>query len=257
MGSITKFTLNDSSLLRDAAYINGEWTKASTGQTFTVIDPSDGEIIATLPDLSVEDATRAIEHAGSAFKTFKKTTARERARLLRKWGELMLANIDDLAAIMTWENGKAIADSRGEITFAATFFEWYAGEAERTYGETIPSANPNVRILTIKQPIGVVAAMVPWNFPAAMVSRKVGAAIAAGCTVLVKPAAETPLTSLALSVLAERAGIPPGVFNVVLCGNDSLPRIGKLLCESSGVKKVSFTGSVSLWIYLFLALIRN
>jgi succinate-semialdehyde dehydrogenase/glutarate-semialdehyde dehydrogenase len=242
MGSTAKLVLKDSSLLRDAAYINGEWVKVASGRTFTVIDPSDGETIATLPDLEVEDINKAIEHANTAFRSFKKTTARERARILRKWGELMLENVDDIASIMTWENGKCLADARGEVTFAAGFFEWYAGEAERTYGETIPSSNPNARILTIKQPIGVIAALVPWNFPAAMVSRKVGAAIAAGCTAVVKPATETPLTCLALAVLAERAGIPKGVFNVVLCGNETLPQIGKTLCESPGIKKVSFTG---------------
>jgi succinate-semialdehyde dehydrogenase/glutarate-semialdehyde dehydrogenase len=246
----TKLILKDPSLLRDAAYINGDWIGTVSGETFTVVDPSDGAVIATLPEMATADVVKAIEHANAAFKGFKRTTARERARMLRRWNDLMLQNVDDLAAIMTLENGKCLADAKGEVVFSAAFFEWYAGEAERTYGETIPSANPNTRILTIKQPIGVVAAMVPWNFPAAMVARKVGAAIAAGCTAIVKPAGETPLTSLAMAVLAERAGIPAGVFNVVLVGNKNLGEVGKVLCESPGVKKVSFTGSVSVVLYI-------
>jgi succinate-semialdehyde dehydrogenase/glutarate-semialdehyde dehydrogenase len=236
--------LNDLSLLHDLAYINGEWVQASSGETFSVVNPADGNVIAILPDMSLVDVDRAVAFADSAFKQFKKTTARERAGLLRRWNELMLENADDLAAILTLENGKSLVEAKGEILFATGFFQWFAAEAERAYGETIPSSNPNTRIFSIRQPIGVVAALVPWNFPAAMVTRKVGAAIAAGCTVVVKPAGETPLIALAIAALAERAGIPKGVLNVMLVGDKNLNAVGKALCESPRVKKVSFTGSV-------------
>ncbi|GAO52833.1 succinate-semialdehyde dehydrogenase [Saitoella complicata NRRL Y-17804] len=234
--------LKDPSLLCTKAFINGEWVDAASGKTFEVIDPSNGNVIIELPECDPSDVERAIQAAAAAFETFKKTPARTRARMLRKWSDLMLDNIEDLAVIMTLENGKSLADSRGEITYAASFLEWFAGESERTYGQTIPAFNPNSRILTIKQPIGVCGVLTPWNFPCAMITRKVGAALGAGCTVVAKPAGETPLSALALGVLGTRAGVPKGVFNVITT-QKNLADVGAAICASPIVRKVSFTGS--------------
>jgi len=189
-----------------------------------------------------EDVVLAVQHAYTAFKSFKTTTARERSRLLRRWYELMLENASDLATLITWENGKPLADAKGEVIYAANFFEWFSEEAPRAYGDHIPASTAGNRIITMRQPVGVCGLITPWNFPAAMVTRKVGPALAAGCTVVVKAPGETPFTALALAELGKRAGIPDGVFNIVTC-LDNTPEVGKELCENPTVKKISFTGS--------------
>jgi succinate-semialdehyde dehydrogenase/glutarate-semialdehyde dehydrogenase len=197
---------------------------------------------ATLPEMTAADTDTAIQAAHTAFQTYKKTPARQRARWLRKWADLCLEHADDLALILTLENGKPLTEAKGEVTYAASFLEWFAGEAERTHGECVPPANPNQRIITFKQPVGVAACLAPWNFPIAMISRKVGAALAAGCTTVWKPAGETPLSALAQVVLAEEAGFPKGCVNVITTLN-GVAEVGEALCKSKLVKKLSFTGS--------------
>jgi succinate-semialdehyde dehydrogenase/glutarate-semialdehyde dehydrogenase len=214
----------------------------SPHQTFTVSDPVTGIAIAEVPDQTAEDAKAAIEAAATAFKTFRGTAARERSNWLRKWNGLVLENKEDLATLITWENGKPLADARGEVSYAASFLEWFAEEAPRVYGDTIPASVKGNRVLTQRQPIGVCGLITPWNFPAAMITRKVGPALAAGCTVVIKAPGETPLTSLALAELARRAGIPNGVINVVTT-LENTPEVGQELCTNSVVKKISFTGS--------------
>ncbi|RPB24839.1 succinic semialdehyde dehydrogenase [Terfezia boudieri ATCC MYA-4762] len=234
--------LKDKSLLREEAFVNGKWVGAKSGKTFDVHDPASNEKIGSCPEMTREDVVLAIQHAHTAFKSFKATTARERSRLLRRWYELMVENASDLATLITWENGKPLADAKGEVTYAANFFEWFSEEAPRTYGDHIPSSTAGNRIITIRQPVGVCGLITPWNFPAAMVTRKVGPALAAGCTVVVKAPGETPFTALALAELGKRAGIPDGVFNIVTC-HDNTPEVGKELCENPTIKKISFTGS--------------
>ncbi|CAR25641.1 hypothetical protein ZYGR_0A02060 [Zygosaccharomyces rouxii] len=228
-------------LIRDSAYINGLWVKESE-QHFDVTDPATNQVIAQLPDQSVSAVNDAIDAAYEAFHTYKNTTPRQRAIWLRNFYNLMLENINDLGQILTWENGKALADSVGEIRYAASYFEWYAEEAPRVYGTVIQPGNAGNRAFTIKQPIGVCGLICPWNFPSAMITRKAAAALAAGCTVVIKPDAQTPLSALALAALAEEAGFPKGAFNVVLADKNT-PQVGVTLCESPKVKKVSFTGS--------------
>lgn len=230
-------------LLQTGGFINGEWvTKSSTGKTFEVIDPATLNVLTTLPEMGKKETADAILAAHEAFKAFKKTSARERARMLRKWSDLCLANADDLALIMCLENGKTLAEAKGEVVYGASFLEWFAGEAERTHGETVPPANLNQRILTIKQPIGVAACLAPWNFPIAMITRKCGAALAAGCTTVWKPAGETPLSALAQAVLATEAGFPKGSVNVITTLN-TVNEVGEELCTNKLVRKLSFTGS--------------
>ncbi|KAK5446619.1 hypothetical protein LTS15_009551 [Exophiala xenobiotica] len=238
-------TLNDlkrKDLFQTKGYINEEWVDAASGKTFDVYDPATLDKIATLPEMGAEDTDKAIESAYAAFKTFKKTSARQRARWLRKWSDLCLEHADDLALILTLENGKTLTEAKGEVTYAASFLEWFAGEAERTHGEVVPPANLNQRILTFKQPIGVAACLAPWNFPIAMITRKVGAALAAGCTTVWKPAGETPLSCLAQAVLAREAGLPKGSFNVITTLN-LVNEVGEALCRNKLVRKLSFTGS--------------
>jgi succinate-semialdehyde dehydrogenase / glutarate-semialdehyde dehydrogenase len=234
---------SDPSLLREQCYVNGAWVDASSGKTIDVTDPATGEVIGTVPAMSAEDARKAIEAAHAAFQTWKQTTAKERADLLRKWYELMMANQEDLAVLMTREQGKPLAESRGEIAYAAAFIEWFAEEAKRTYGDIIPSPLKDRRILALKQPVGVSASITPWNFPAAMITRKCAPALAAGCTVVAKPATYTPFSALALAELAERAGFPKGVFNVVTGG---AKEIGGELTSNKLVRKLSFTGSTEV-----------
>lgn len=229
-------------LLQTKGFINGKWTSTPDSDTFDVRNPASLEKLATLPEMNAADTDNAIEAASKAFVSFRKTTARQRARWLRRWNDLILENIDDLSLILTLENGKPLPEARGEVIYGASFLEWFAAEAERTHGETVPAANPNHRILTIKQPIGVAALLTPWNFPIAMITRKAGAALAAGCTTVWKPAGETPLTSLALAVLAQEAGLPDGSINVVLALN-KVAEVGQAICENSIVRKLSFTGS--------------
>lgn len=235
-------TLANPDLFREQGYINGEFVSAKSGKTFEVNDPASLEKIGVVPEFEVEELQAAIDAASDAFKELKKTSGRQRAKWLRKWYDLMMENQEDLAKLITWENGKIFEDAQKEVGYSAGFFEWFSEEAPRLYGDTIPSVIPNHRMFTLKQPIGVAGIITPWNFPAGMITRKVGAAVAAGCSVVVKPAAETPYSALALAVLAEQAGIPKGVYNVVTA-HANTKAFGKELCENKTVKKVSFTGS--------------
>ena len=231
------------SLLFDRSYVNGQWTTEGTA-SFEVMNPANGETLATVADGNVIMTKKAIEAADRAFKPWSKTTAKYRASILEKWNDLIIAHSDELADIMTLECGKPLAESKGEVAYGASFIKWFAEEGKRVYGDVIPPHTENRRIIVIKQPIGVVAAMTPWNFPLAMITRKVGPALAAGCTVIIRPTCEAPLTALALVHLAEQAGFPPGVVNIVV-GSDSAA-MGKEFCESELVKKISFTGSTKI-----------
>ncbi|WP_332700526.1 NAD-dependent succinate-semialdehyde dehydrogenase [Devosia sp.] len=232
--------LNDPELFRQQALIGGEWLVAESGKTVAVTDPASGQTIGTIPDLGRDETRRAIEAAESAFASFRRTTNAERAAMLEAWYDLILANKEDLARIMTLEQGKPLAEARGEIVYTASFVKWYAEEARRIGGTTIPAPQRDRRILVLKEPVGVAAVITPWNFPAAMITRKVAPAIAAGCTTVIKPSEFTPYSALALAVLAERAGIPAGVINVVT----GLPaEIGTELTGNGAVRKISFTGS--------------
>ncbi|MBL0371748.1 NAD-dependent succinate-semialdehyde dehydrogenase [Rhizobium sp. KVB221] len=237
--------LKDPSLAVDKALVAGEWLAASdSGKTFDVTNPSNGEVIATLPDMNRAEAARAIDAAYAAQKAWAKKTGKERAAVLRKLFDLMVANADDLAAILTMEMGKPLAEARGEVLYGASYVEWFGEEAKRVYGDTIPGHQGDKRIIVIKQPVGVVAAITPWNFPNAMLARKMAPAIAAGCAMISKPAAETPLSALSLALLAERAGVPAGIFSVVT-SKDS-PSIGKEFTENEKVRKLTFTGSTEV-----------
>jgi succinate-semialdehyde dehydrogenase/glutarate-semialdehyde dehydrogenase len=232
--------LKDPSLLKSQSYINGRWVGEGTED---VTNPATGEVLAKVPHLGAAEATEAVEAAGAAFKLWSKKLAKERTAILRKWFDLIMANADDLAVIMTSEQGKPLAEARGEVAYAASFVEYYAEEAKRIYGETIPSPFPNARVLVTRQPVGVIAAITPWNFPAAMITRKVSPALAAGCTAVIKPAPETPLTALALAELAHRAGLPPGVLNIM---TGDAPAIGGVWCEHPTVRAIGFTGSTEV-----------
>ena len=233
--------LADPALLREQCYIDGRWLGEAKDP---IVNPATGETLARVPDFGAAETTRAIEAAQRAFGPWAKKLAKERSNIMRKWFELILAHRDDLALILTSEQGKPLAEARGEIEYAASFVEFFAEEAKRIYGETIPSHRPDARIVVLRQPIGVIASITPWNFPAAMITRKIAPAIAVGCTAVVKPAPETPLTALALGVLAERAGIPPGVINIIT-GQDA-PAIGKVMCDHDAVKFIGFTGSTEV-----------
>ena len=235
--------LNDPSLLRQQCYIDGAWVDADSGETLTVSNPVDGGTLGTVPKLGADETRRAIEAAGAAYPAWRAKTAKERAVILRKWYELMIENQEDLAVIMTSEQGKPVAESRGEVVYAAAFVEWFAEEGKRVYGETIPPPAPDRRIIVTKEPIGVAAAITPWNFPSAMITRKCAPALAAGCTVVAKPASLTPYSALALAALGERAGLPKGVFNVVT-GTSS--EVGGELTSNPIVRKLSFTGSTEV-----------
>jgi succinate-semialdehyde dehydrogenase / glutarate-semialdehyde dehydrogenase len=236
--------LKDPSLLRSAAFINGQWV--SNEASFPVLDPGTGEIVAHVANLDGEKACRAVDAAEAAFATWRKETARTRDTLLRRWFDLIQANKEDLATLITAEGGKTYLESLGEVAYAASFVEWFSEQARRVNGEILPSNTPDKRLLITREPVGVCAAITPWNFPAAMITRKVAPALAVGCTVIVKPAEQTPLTALALAVLAERAGIPAGVFNVVTGDADAAPAIGSALTSDARVRKLSFTGSTQV-----------
>jgi len=228
-------------LLKTQAFVNGEWISAKNGNTFPVSNPATGEVLVECADLSADDARDAISKAQAAYLKWKNTTAKERSALLRRWFELIMENQENLAQIMTAEQGKALKESRGEIAYGASYIEWFAEEAKRSYGDVIPSSSDDRRLLTIKQPVGVVSAITPWNFPNAMITRKASPALAAGCTIVIKPAAETPLSALALAELARQAGIPDGVINIVTSRNSQA--VGLELTTNPLVKKVTFTGS--------------
>ncbi len=236
-------SLRDTSLLKDACLINGAWVPARSGATLDVINPADGSLVGKVPALSGEEIPAVIDAAEAAQRAWAALPAKQRAATLRRWFDLMIAHADDLALIMTWEQGKPLAEARGEIVYAASFVEWFAEEAKRVYGDTIPAPVPNQRITVLRQPIGVTAAITPWNFPAAMITRKAAPALAAGCSMIVRPADLTPLSALALGELAQRAGIPAGVFQVV---TGSASQIGRVLTDSDVVRKLSFTGSTEV-----------
>jgi succinate-semialdehyde dehydrogenase/glutarate-semialdehyde dehydrogenase len=236
--------LDNNALLRDAAYIDGEWRAARSAARFAVKNPATGDVIAEVADLAEEDVKDAIEAAHRAWGPWRAKTAKERAQSMRKWYELMMAAQEDLAQLMTAEQGKPLAESRGEIAYGASFIEWFAEEGKRVYGDVIPTNAQGRRIIVTKEPVGVVAAITPWNFPNAMITRKVAPALAAGCPAVIKPAQLTPLSALAIAELAHRAGIPKGVFNVVPSTKSA--RVGKELTENPLVRKFSFTGSTEV-----------
>jgi succinate-semialdehyde dehydrogenase/glutarate-semialdehyde dehydrogenase len=235
--------LTDQRLFRQACYVDGTWVTAASGATIPVDNPATGAIIGDVPRFSAGEARHAIEAAARALPAWQKKTAKDRALVLRRWFDLMMANQDDLARLMTIEQGKPLAESRGEVAYAAGFLEWFGEEAKRVYGDTIPGHQADKRLIVIKQPIGVVACITPWNFPLAMITRKAGPAIASGCTVVLKPASQTPFSALALAELAERAGVPPGVFNVV---TGPAKELGAELTANPTVRKLSFTGSTEV-----------
>lgn len=236
--------LSRTDLLRTQAFINGEWVNADQGKTFAVNNPFDGQTIAEVPDCGVAETQRAIDAAHAAFDSWRKTTAIERETLLRRWADLLRQHTEDLATILTMEQGKPLSEARGEIAYGLSFVDWFASEARRVYGDVIPADKPNFHFVVIKQPVGVVAAITPWNFPTAMITRKCAPALAAGCTVVIKPAEDTPLSALALAVLAEEAGFPKGVINIIT--SQQAAAIGKEMCANTLVRKLSFTGSTEV-----------
>ncbi len=243
VSAVAPLALKDPELFRQLCYVAGEWTAADSGKTIPVDNPASGEILGSVPDMGAAEARRAIEAAQQAFPSWRAKTAKERAVVLRRWFELMMANQEDLAQLMTAEQGKPLGESRGEIAYAASFIEWFAEEGKRIYGDTIPQHQPDKRIVVLKEPIGVCAAITPWNFPAAMIARKVGPALASGCTMVVKPATATPYSALAMAELAGRAGVPKGVLSVV---TGSATAIGGELTSNPLVRKVTFTGSTEI-----------
>ncbi len=238
--------LKDGSLLKTRGWIDGQWADADSGATFAVTDPASGAKIVEVADMGAAETRRAIEAAARALPAWRARTAKERGAVLRRWFDLIVAHTDDLALLMTTEQGKPLAEAKGEVAYGASFIEWFAEEGKRAYGDVIPTVAADRRLLVVKQPIGVCAAITPWNFPIAMITRKVGPALAAGCTVVAKPAEATPLSALALAELAHRAGVPPGVFNVVTADARHAPEIGLELCTNPTVRKVSFTGSTEV-----------
>ena len=237
-------SIKNKALLKTDCYINGEWCKASSGKTMEVRNPYSQASLANIPDMDVSDCRAAIKAAHQAFNEWKNFSAGKRSRILKKWYQLQLDNVDDLATILTTEQGKPLTEAKGEIRYGASFVEWFAEEAKRVYGDVIPGHGRDKRITVIKQPIGVVGAITPWNFPSAMITRKVAPALAAGCTVVIKPSELTPLSALALAELADQAGFPKGVLNIITT-NDA-PAIGKELTTNSLIKKISFTGSTAV-----------
>ncbi|HEX6361569.1 MAG TPA: NAD-dependent succinate-semialdehyde dehydrogenase [Albitalea sp.] len=237
-------SLADATLLRTDALVNGRWTGAA--QRFDVRDPATGQKLVDVANLGAEETRAAIEAANAAWPAWRAKPAKERAAILMKWYHLLQQHADDLARIMTAEQGKPLAEAKGEVGYGASFVEWFAEEARRVYGETVPSTDANKRFLVLKQPIGVCAAITPWNFPIAMITRKVAPALAAGCPVIIKPAEQTPLSALAVAELAQRAGMPPGVLNIVTADSARSIEVGKVLCESDTVRHLSFTGSTEV-----------
>ncbi|MDD2364889.1 MAG: NADP-dependent succinate-semialdehyde dehydrogenase [Desulfuromonadaceae bacterium] len=235
--------LNDRTLLKQSCYIDGRWCDSDSNETISVTNPATGEVIGTVPKMGADAVRRAITAADAALPAWKRKSAKERSVILRRWFDLIMANQNDLGIIMTAEQGKPLAEAKGEIAYAASFIEWFAEEGKRIYGDTIPGHTSDKRIVVIKEPIGVCAAITPWNFPSAMITRKAGPALAAGCTMVVKPASATPLSALALAELGERAGIPPGVFSVI---TGSAGAIGNEMTANPIVRKLTFTGSTEI-----------
>jgi succinate-semialdehyde dehydrogenase/glutarate-semialdehyde dehydrogenase len=242
--------LNDPSLLRQQAYVNGQWCEADNGARTEIRSPATDEVIGSVPNMGRAETRRAIEAAQAAQPAWRALTAKERANRLRQWFNLIMANQEDLARIMTAEQGKPLTEARGEIAYAASFIEWFAEEAKRAYGDVIPAHAGDKRILVQKEPVGVTAAITPWNFPSAMITRKAGPALAAGCAMVLKPAPQTPFSALALAVLAERAGIPAGLLSVIPADVDASREVGGELCDNPIVRKMSFTGSTGVGIKL-------
>lgn len=242
--------LHASDLFRQQAFIDGNWCEASNGQRTEIFNPANGLRLGSVPDMDATDTRLAIEAAQAAQPAWRRLTAKERAVILRRWYELIMLNQEDLAQIMTAEQGKPLTEARGEIAYAASFIEWFAEEAKRVYGDTIPGHQADKRILVQKEPVGVTAAITPWNFPSAMITRKVGPALAAGCAMVLKPAPQTPFSALALAALAVQAGVPAGLFSVVTSGVDNSRAVGAELCASPIVRKLSFTGSTGVGIKL-------
>ncbi len=236
--------LSDPSLLLDKAFVAGEWTGADNSATFDVLNPARGDVLVSVPDMGLAETARAIDAAAMAQKDWAARTGKERAAILRRWYDLMVENADDLGRILTAEMGKPFAEAKGEVLYGASFVEWFAEEAKRIYGETIPGHQPDKRLMVIRQPVGVVASITPWNFPTAMIARKVAPALAVGCAMVSKPAKETPLSALAMALLAERAGLPKGLFSVITATSSST--IGKEFCENDKVRKLTFTGSTEV-----------
>ena len=239
--------LNDPTLLQQLAYIDDQWVPADSGATLPVTNPATGALLGTVPNMGAAETRRAIAAAAAAMPAWAAKTAKERATVLRRWHDLMMANQEDLAILMTAEQGKPLAEARGEVAYAASFIEWFAEEGKRLYGEIIPGHQPDKRIVVLRQPVGVVAAITPWNFPAAMITRKAGPALAAGCPIVIKPATQTPFSALAMAVLAERAGLPKGLMSVV---TGSATEIGGEMTSNVTVRKVTFTGSTAVGIKL-------
>lgn len=233
-------------MLRDKAFINGKWVAAGSGRVFGVFNPATGARIADIPDMGASDAEKAVAAAKAAFPAWKNMTAKERGKYLLRWHQLILDNLEPLAALLTAEQGKPLAEARGEILGGAASIEWMAAEGRRLYGDTIPSHKSDARIMVVKQPVGVVGAITPWNFPNSMIARKAAPALAAGCAVVLKPSEDAPLSALALAALAERAEFPPGIFNVVTGSRESAPLIGGVLSTHPDVQKISFTGSTAV-----------
>lgn len=244
--AIFPMKLDNPALLRSQSYINGTWVDADNGDLFEVDNPANGQTIAHVANLGSKEAQAAIDAANAAWPAWRALTAKARANILRKWFDLIIANTEDLARIMTIEQGKPLAEARGEVAYGASFVEWFAEQAKRIMGDTINAPIPNTRILVLREPIGVCAAITPWNFPNAMITRKVAPALAAGCTVVLKPAEQTPLSALALAELAEQAGVPAGVLNIITADSDQSIAVGKVLCDSPVVRKLTFTGSTQV-----------
>ena len=235
--------LNNKSLFKEKCFVNGLWTDSQNGKTIEVNNPATMEIVGKVPNFTAEETKSAIDHAEKAFQSWKNTTAKERSIILKKWSDLIIEHVDDLAKIMTIEQGKPLAEAKGEILMGASYIEFYAEEAKRVYGDIIPDPRPGKRIVIIKQPVGVVGAITPWNFPNSMITRKCAAALAVGCTTVVKPASQTPFSALAVAELAKAAGFPDGVFNIV---TGSAKEIGMELTKNQKIKKISFTGSTEV-----------
>jgi len=238
--------LSDKKILHTQAYVNGDWIDADSSNTFDVCNPATLEVLASVADCGASETRRAIEAAQAALGAWRARTAKDRASILRNWFDLIIEHQEDLALLMTLEQGKPLAEARGEVLYGASFVEWFAEEGKRVYGDVIPSHGPDKRVVVIKQPIGVVGAITPWNFPLAMITRKVAPAISVGCTAVVKPAEDTPLSALALAELAERAGFPKGVLNIVPCNKSNAAAVGGELTSNPTVRKISFTGSTAV-----------